>query len=90
MVPNSTVMTVAAIFKRRLLKMAAARKKSCIFVIKLKLQVRLSMQSLHRYENLNFWGGKKSGDEAEVVHSPFKLYVRLSMQSLHKYTLLMV
>ena len=43
LVPNSTVMTVAAIFKSRLLKMAATRKKSHIFVIKLKLQVKLSM-----------------------------------------------
>ena len=43
MVPNS--MTVAAIFKSRLLKMAAAKKKKnhIIFVIKLKLQVTLSM-----------------------------------------------
>ena len=48
-VPNSTVMTVAAIFKSRLLKMAAARKNHVIFIIKLKLQVRLSMQSLHGY-----------------------------------------
>ena len=49
MVPNLTAMTVAAIFKSRLLKMAAAKKKSHIFAIKLKLQVRLNMQSLHRY-----------------------------------------
>ena len=35
--------------KSRLLKMAAARKIHSIFVIKLKLQVRLRMQSLHRY-----------------------------------------
>ena len=49
MIPNSTVMPVAAIFKSKLLKMATARKKSHIFVIKWKLQVRLSIQSLHRY-----------------------------------------
>ena len=75
MIPNSTVMPVAAIFKSKLLKMATARKKSHIFVIKWKLQVRLSIQSLHRYTLLMvqksqlFW--KKIGDEAEVVQCPF-------------------
>ena len=49
-------MTVAAIFKSRLLKMATRIKNVDIFVTELKLQVRLSkkllglsMQTLHRY-----------------------------------------
>ena len=48
MMSNSTVMTVAAILISRLLKMAAAKKNVNISVTKLKLEVRLSMQSQHR------------------------------------------
>ena len=55
--------------------MATERKMKYIFVTELKLQVRFSMQSLHRYtllmiESQLFW--KKFGDEAEVVQCPFK------------------
>ena len=54
MVPNSTVMTVAAIFKTRLLKNGRCKKNSNILTTELNLQVRLSMQSLHFlwYKNL--------------------------------------
>ena len=75
MLPNSIVMTVAAIFKSRLLKMAAYKKKSHIFVIKLKLQVRFAVTTyvytlLMVWESKLFWK-KKSGDEAEAVQYPF-------------------
>ena len=52
--PNSTVMTVAAIFKSRLLKWPLQEKFTylCNLLLKkkvnLNLQVRLSIQSLHR------------------------------------------
>ena len=61
-VPNSTGMTVAAIFKSRVLnfKNGRCRKKSHIFVIYLKLQVRLRMQSLSRYLVFTSHGIKKS------------------------------
>ena len=75
MVPNSAVMTMAAIFKSRLFKNGYWKKNAFIFVTELKLQVRFCMQSLHRYTLLMiqksqlFW--KKIGDEAEVVQCPF-------------------
>ena len=49
MVPNLTVMTVAAIFKSRLLKKAAAKENPNIFVTNLRMQARFGMQSLQRY-----------------------------------------
>ena len=67
--PHSTVMTVVVIFNGR------CKKNVYIFVIKLKFQVRLSMQSLHRYTLLMVWDSQlffKSGDEAEVAQYPFK------------------
>ena len=76
-------MTVAAILRSRLLKMAAKRKNSYIFVTELKLQVRLSMQSLHRNTLLQTTGikistflkkKKKLGNEAEVVQRPLKMH----------------
>ena len=81
MVPNSAVMTVAAIFKCQLLKMAAERKKSYIFVTKWKLQVRFSMQSLHTYTSNDIKIStflKKRGDEAEVVQCPFNVDAHLT------------
>ena len=61
MVPNSGVMTVAAILKCRLLKIAATRKIHYIFVIKLKLQVY----------GIKISTFLKNGDEDEVVQCPF-------------------
>ena len=48
------------------------KKKSYIIFTGLKLQIRLSMQSLHKYTLMKistFW--KKMGDEAEVVQYAF-------------------
>ena len=47
MVPNSTVMAVAVIFT---FKNDRCKKNSHIFVIKWKLQVRLSMQKIKKVE----------------------------------------
>ena len=73
MVPNLAVMTVAAILKSRLLKMATGIKMHYILVPELKLQERFSMQSLHKYTLLMIQKSQflllffKIGDEAEVV-----------------------
>ena len=42
-----------------------------IFVTEVKLQVKLSTQSLHRYTHLMVYKKKKSGDEADVVQCSF-------------------
>ena len=82
MVPNPTVMTVAAIFKSRLLKNGRCKKNSHIFVSKLKLQVTLSIQSLHRYtllmvkkKNLNLFE-KNRGTRLKLSSATLRVCIR--------------
>ena len=96
---DSSIMTVAAIFKNRLFKNGCCKKNSNIFVTKFKLQVRLSSQ----YIDIHFlWYEKsqlfrrKSGNEPEVVQCPFKCsniatgFVCLFVCSLNAHVVLMV
>ena len=66
----------------------ATERKMHIFVTELKLQVRFSMQSLHRYTLLMIWKSqlfwKKIGDEAEVVQCPFKPFMHFKIKFLNK------
>ena len=67
-------------FKKSTFKNGCQKKNSYIVVTELKLQVRLSMQSLHMNTFLLVWKKistflkKKMGDEAEVVQCPFKIW----------------
>ena len=74
MVPNSA-MKVAAIFKSLLLKMAAERN-IYIFITELKLQVRSSMQLLHRYTLLMIqksqFFDEKLGMRLKLFSAPLK------------------
>ena len=71
---NSTVMKISAILRSRFLKAATERIKSYIFETELRMQGRLSMQSLHRYKLLMV---SKSWDEVEVVQCPFKIISKI-------------
>ena len=58
------------------------KKNSNIFETKLKLQVRLSIPSLHRlhflwYKNLNFFEKKNQREEPEVVQCPLNNSVKV-------------
>ena len=70
MVPNSTVITAATIFKSRLLKMAAARKITYLYH---SAEVASKIKHAGYYIGINvlIFLKKKSVDEAEVFQCPF-------------------